>query len=1188
MTVRGGAGMRGRLPAAGRPAAGRRPQPAAAIHRSPPGAAGRRAGSLASRRCASPPAAATTPTSSVRGCGRCSTESDRAGGWVPDDDLAERPPTTRTGRALRRRTGRTTPSDRRCRRPGHGLPAGLGRHRAPGPAVRWDPGRPGARALWVAGLLAALLLVGWTWLDRPTRGAGARRRPVRERGAGRVRRRPTPPVGEVGRHVARRSSSRSSARSPGPGWSRCPSGARVADAVEAAGGLLPEADPASVNLAAVVADGQQIAVGVPGARRAGAATAAAAGRRRRAARPEHRRTVAELDALPGIGPVLAQRIVDHRDARGAVPQRRPAGRRPGHRPGDRRRAGRAGDRVSGRRSAPVPQPEPRWAWVDLRLVPVAAARLGGHPRRRRWLPPRGRWRSRPSAALAAARLRSPASPAAAARCVLAVLAGAGASPPAPAAVAGPAREASPLRSVAEAGGRSRSSSSWTATRTCSPGAGGAAGHRRRDRHRARRRDASRHRLRRRGAALRPGGGVARPAPGPAGPRAGRASRRRGRATTWSPSLSARGPPAAGRRPGAAAGAGGRPAGGARAAAGAGPRPAAGRAAARARRRRHQRAWTPCSRRTSGGPGSPTSPPSPARTSRSCSPACCGRCAGGPSTGGCRRSWPGSALDRLRRPRPAEPERRPRRRHGRGHAAGAGRRAPARRRAGARRRRCACCCSSTRGWPATPASRSPWPPPRRIVLLAPGWSRAAARRAAAGRSLADAARGERRRRPGRPRRSSPASPARSAWSRCRPTCSPHRPSPAATVLGPGRGGRRRRCCRRWPTSLVWLRRLADALAGAGRRARRRAAGRARPAGRPGTRGRRAADRPAAGRRRGCCGGSRALRPLALAALVGLVVVGWPLRQAVRGWPPAGHGRRRLRRRAGRRAACCPTGSGRGRARGRRPRRRRRSTAAWTGSGIDALPLVLLSHLDADHVGGLAGALGRPGGRRRRHRHARRPADERVGALDAPGAPQRRRARGARARGPARPSATVAIEVLAPGPERATAAAEANDLSLVVRVTVRGLRILLTGDLGAEAEARLVGRRDRPARRRAQGAAPRQRRRRPGVPRRQRRPGGADLGRARTTPTATRTAGCCTWLARAGMRVHRTDREGDLAVVGSAASLGCGGTRERRPPAQRPGRTAARAAGPRGAGASAPRDTMQACRPTPWNPPPACGS
>ena len=145
------------------------------------------------------------------------------------------------------------------------LPAGVGRHRSPGPSVRVSPGRAGARSLWLVGLAAALALVAWTWLDRPrvdpvpaaARGVDRRvdhdagrggRRDVLDRGRLSV-------VGLVAR----------------PGLVTLPSGARVADAIEAAGGLLPEADPASVNLAAVVADGQQIAVGVPGAPAPGAA-----------------------------------------------------------------------------------------------------------------------------------------------------------------------------------------------------------------------------------------------------------------------------------------------------------------------------------------------------------------------------------------------------------------------------------------------------------------------------------------------------------------------------------------------------------------------------------------------------------------------------------------------------------------------------------------------------------------------------------------------------------------------------------------------------------------------------------------------------------------------------------------------------------------------------------------------------
>ena len=197
------------------------------------------------------------------------------------------------------------------------LPPGIGRHRAPGRATRWDPGRGGARSLWIAGLVAAVVLVGWTWLDRPSVEPAPAAVP--EDGAfGAGTSAPTPPVGE-----AAETSAAVVVSVVGlvvrPGLVTLPAGARVADAVAAAGGLLPEADPASVNLAALVTDGVQIAVGVPGGGGGpgGTGSVAAGGASGAGSRVDlNAATAAELDGLPGIGPVLAQRIVDHRTRNG--------------------------------------------------------------------------------------------------------------------------------------------------------------------------------------------------------------------------------------------------------------------------------------------------------------------------------------------------------------------------------------------------------------------------------------------------------------------------------------------------------------------------------------------------------------------------------------------------------------------------------------------------------------------------------------------------------------------------------------------------------------------------------------------------------------------------------------------------------------------------------------------------------
>ncbi|WP_308014053.1 ComEA family DNA-binding protein [Streptantibioticus parmotrematis] len=109
-----------------------------------------------------------------------------------------------------------------------------------------------------------------------------------------------------------------------PGVLRLPPGSRVLDALTAAGGALPGVDTGTVNLARPLVDGEQIVVGAPqAAAPAGgppgtAAGAAAAGAPGAPGAPVSlgSATEAQLDALPGVGPVLAQRIIDYRNQHG--------------------------------------------------------------------------------------------------------------------------------------------------------------------------------------------------------------------------------------------------------------------------------------------------------------------------------------------------------------------------------------------------------------------------------------------------------------------------------------------------------------------------------------------------------------------------------------------------------------------------------------------------------------------------------------------------------------------------------------------------------------------------------------------------------------------------------------------------------------------------------------------------------
>jgi competence protein ComEA len=102
-----------------------------------------------------------------------------------------------------------------------------------------------------------------------------------------------------------------------PGLYRLGQGSRIADALARAGGATAKADLNQVNLAAPLADGEQVVVPKHGAPAVAVGGSAATPGAPAAPVQLSTATLEQLDTLPGVGPATAQKILDYREKHGA-------------------------------------------------------------------------------------------------------------------------------------------------------------------------------------------------------------------------------------------------------------------------------------------------------------------------------------------------------------------------------------------------------------------------------------------------------------------------------------------------------------------------------------------------------------------------------------------------------------------------------------------------------------------------------------------------------------------------------------------------------------------------------------------------------------------------------------------------------------------------------------------------------
>jgi competence protein ComEA len=220
------------------------------------------------------------------------------GGWVPppvdadvDELLSVAEPVDDAYERSWQRRPESEPEDGPSRWVAWLVPAGV-------QGGRWDPGRRGAAALAAVAVVAAVLAGFVVLRGRPHElPAASVSTPATAAPAVAGRGGPIVIVDVAGkvRH---------------PGLVRLPFGARVDDALRAAGGALAGASLDGLNLARKLTDGEQVLVGTPAV--GGPAAVGAPGGQL----DLNAADVSALDGLPGIGPVLAQKIVDWRTEHG--------------------------------------------------------------------------------------------------------------------------------------------------------------------------------------------------------------------------------------------------------------------------------------------------------------------------------------------------------------------------------------------------------------------------------------------------------------------------------------------------------------------------------------------------------------------------------------------------------------------------------------------------------------------------------------------------------------------------------------------------------------------------------------------------------------------------------------------------------------------------------------------------------